>query len=195
MKRLLSAAAAMIVLGSGAALAQPMGFDGYGARGHGHHDRGQGRGHGGMNGLRMLQVADLNGDNTVTRAEVEQLQGEEFAYRDRNGDGFLDEADASPMHIRMMSLREERREARQAEREDRPNRREGRGDGRRGQGRGFDADQDGRISSDEFMAGSLRMFERLDANSDGSVTPDELDAHVAAREERREERRTPWWRN
>ena len=194
MKRLLSAAAAMMVLGSGVALAQPMGFDGYGARGHGHHDRGHGRGHGGMNGLRMLEVADLNGDNTVTRAEVEQLQTEEFAYRDRNGDGFLDEADASPMQLRMMALRDDRREARQAERgdrADRPNRREG----RRGEGRGFDADQDGRISSEEFMTGSSRMFERLDANSDGSVTPDELDAMMEARAERREERRTPWWRN
>ena len=195
MKRLLSAAAAMIVLGSGAALAQPMGFDGHGMRGHGHHDRGYGRGHGGMNGLRMLEVADLNGDNTVTRAEVEQLQTEEFAYRDRNGDGFLDEADASPMQLRMMALREDRREARQAAREDRPNRREGRRGGRQGEGRGFDADQDGRISADEFMAGSSRMFERLDANSDGSVTPDELDAHMEARAERREQRRTPWWRN
>jgi len=187
MKRLLSAAAVMIVLGSGAALAQPMGQDGYGMRGHGHHDRGQG----GMRGLRMLEAADLNGDNTVTRAEIEQLQTEEFAFRDRNGDGFLDEADASPMQLRMMTLREERR----ADRADRPNRREGRGEGRQGDRRGMDADQDGRISSAEFMARSSSMFDRLDANADGSVTPDELDAHMQARAERREERRTPWWRN
>lgn len=195
MKRLLSAAAAMIVLGSGAALAQPTGFDGPGARGHGHHDRGPGRGHGGMNGLRMLEVADLNGDNTVTRAEVEQLQTEEFAYRDRNGDGFLDEADASPMQLRMMALRDDRRQAREDDGEERADRRERRREGRRGEGRGFDADLDGRISSAEFMTGSSRMFDRLDANSDGAVTPDELDAMMQARAERREERRTPWWRN
>ncbi|CAN0239389.1 unnamed protein product, partial [Chrysoparadoxa australica] len=87
MKRLMSAAAAMLVLGSGAALAQPMGDDGPGARGYGHHERGShGRGHGGrgMRGMMMLQAADLNGDNTVTRAEIEQLQTEELAFRDRN---------------------------------------------------------------------------------------------------------------
>ncbi|WP_306017224.1 hypothetical protein [Oceanicaulis sp. MMSF_3324] len=178
MKRLLSAAAAMMVLGSGAALAQPMGFDGHGARGQGHHERGHGRG--GMRGLRILEAADLNGDNTVNRAEIETLQAEEFAWRDRNGDGFLDQADASPMRMRMMALRE-----------DRPNRR----NARRGEGRGFDADEDGRVSADEFMMRSGRMFERLDANSDGAVSPDELDAHMQARAERREARRAPWWRD
>lgn len=200
MKRLLSAAAAMIVLGSGVALAQPMGADGHGARSHGQHERGEGRGRGGMNGLRMLQVADLNGDNTVTRAEVEQLQGEEFAFRDRNGDGFLDQADASPMRQRMMSLREERREARQAAREEAGEDRSGRRGMRRGDRDGeprqrMDANEDGRVSRDEFTARSARLFERLDTNADGSVTPAELDAHVEARMERRQERRTPWWRN
>lgn len=200
MKRLLSAAAAMIVLGSGVALAQPMGADGHGARGQGQHERGEGRGRGGMNGLRMLQVADLNGDNTVTRAEVEQLQGEEFAFRDRNGDGFLDQADASPMRQRMMSLREERREARQAAREEAGEDRSGRRGMRRGDRDGeprqrMDANEDGRISRDEFTARSARLFERLDTDSNGSVTPAELDAHVEARMERRQERRAPWWRN
>ena len=200
MKRLLSAAAAMIVLGSGVALAQPMGADGHGARGHGQHERGEGRGRGGMNALRMLQVADLNGDNTVTRAEVEQLQGEEFAFRDRNGDGFLDQADASPMRQRMMSLREERREARQAAREEAGEERSGRRGMRRGDREGgprqrMDANEDGRISRDEFTSRSAHLFERLDTNADGSVTPAELDAHVEARMERRQERRAPWWRN
>jgi len=190
MKRLLSAAAAMMVLGSGAALAQPMGFDGHGARGQGHHERGHGRG--GMRGLRMLEAADLNGDNTVTRAEIEQLQAEMFAYRDRNGDGFLDQADASPMRMRMVSLREERHAADDNARDDRAERRQGRRGERLQQ---MDANQDGRISQDEFLAGSGRLFERLDANADGAVTPDELDAHVEARRERREARRTPWWRD
>ena len=191
MKRLLSAAAAMIVLGSGAALAQPMGRHDQGG-GHGQHERGQG----GMRGLHMLAAADANGDNTVTRAELEQLQTAEFAFRDRNGDGFLDQADASPMRQRMMALRQERREARQDEDGDRAARREERrGEGRRGQRRGFDTDEDGRVSAAEFTARGAEMFARLDANSDGSVTPDELDAHMQDRAERREERRTPWWRD
>ncbi len=187
MKRLMSAAAAVLVLGSGAALAQPMGYDGPGARGAEHHERGRhGRGSGGhgMRGMMMLQAADLNGDNTVTRAEIEQLQTEEFAFRDRNSDGFLDQADASPMRQRMMALRE-----------DRPRRREGRGGDHEGMMHGADLDDDGRISREEFMTRPQAMFDRLDANSDGAITPDELDAHMQDRAERREERRAPWWRD
>lgn len=187
MKRLMSAAAAVLVLGSGAALAQPMGYDGPGARGAEHHERGRhGRGSGGhrMRGMMMLQAADLNGDNTVTRAEIEQLQTEEFAFRDRNSDGFLDQADASPMRQRMMALRE-----------DRPRRREGRGGDHQGMMHGADLDDDGRISRAEFMTRPQAMFDRLDANSDGSITPDELDAHMQDRADRREERRAPWWRD
>ncbi len=80
------------------------------------------------------------------------------------------------MQLRMMALRDDRRQAREDDGEERADRRERRREGRRGEGRGFDADQDGRISSAEFMTGSSRMFDRLDANSDGAVTPDELDA-------------------
>lgn len=191
MKRLMSAAAIMLVLGSGAALAQPMGYDGPGARGAEHHERGRhGRGQGGR-GMMLLQAADLNGDNTVTRAEMEQIQSQEFAFRDRNEDGYLDQADASPMQQRMMELREDR----SGDRDDRPRRRGGRGYDRGGMMDGFDADEDGRVSRAEFLARPEGMFDRLDANSDGSITPDELDAHVQNRAERREERRAPWWRD
>lgn len=190
MKRLLSAAAAMMVLGSGAALAQPMGFDGYGARGHGHHDRG-GHGRRGQHGMAVLEAADLNGDNTVTRAELDQLLSQEFSFRDRNSDGFLDEADASPMQQRRMAMREERRDARAEDGEARGPRREGRRGGREG----FDANDDGRVSAEEFRNRTGAMFDRLDADSDGAVTPAELDAMMEARAERRERRRAPWWRN
>lgn len=194
MKRLISAAALVLVLGSGAALAQPTGYDGPGARGYGHAERGaHHRGHGGrgMRGLMLLQVADLNGDNTVTRTELEQLQTEAFSYRDRNGDGFLDQADASPARQRMMALREARADAR----EERPRREGGRNRGREERMEAFDADEDGRISRVEFLARPQGMFDRLDANSDGSITPDELDAHLQERADRRDERRARWWRD
>ena len=137
---------------------------------------GPGRGGGAM-AIMMLGAADYDGDNTVTRAEVERLQAEEFAFRDRNGDGFLDVQDASPTRQRLQELRGE---------EDRPRR------GRRGMAR-IDADEDGRISRAEFVGRQGRIFERLDADGDDAISPDELDAALEARQSRREARQ--WWRD
>jgi hypothetical protein len=104
-----------------------------------------------------------------------------FAWMDRNGDGFLDDADRSPMHARMQAIRAEQGR-------DRP---EGRRGGRGGHGMASaDADGDGRISRAEFLGRENRMFDRLDADENGRVTPDELDAAA----ERRQDRRF-WWRD
>jgi len=158
------------------------------------HRGGHGRGgmdHHGMRGSMMLRAADANGDNTITRAEVEQLQGEMFAWMDRNGDGYLSAEDRSPVFQRLRAIREAEAGNDDGERRHR---------GRRGRGMGrdhvriADANEDGRISREEFMSQGHPGFDRLDANSDGSVTPDELDAAVESRRERREERRR-WWRN
>lgn len=141
---------------------------------------------GGARALVMLGAADLNGDNTVTRAEAEQLAGEEFAFRDRNADGYLDREDASPTRQRVA-------EARGDEGGERPRR--GRGRGR--PGAELDTDGDQRISRTEFLAGPSRLFERFDTNGDDAISPDELDAAVEARQARRDERREAiyWWRD
>lgn len=150
-----------------------------------------GMGHHAMRGSMMLRAADANGDNTITRAEVEQLQGETFAWMDRNGDGVLSYEDRSPVFQRLRAIRE----AERASGEDEPRRqgRRGRGMGR-GQHAMMDANSDGEITREEFMSRGLENFDRLDLNSDGQITPDELDAAVEAGQERREERRR-WWRN
>ncbi len=151
----------------------------------GRHEGGEGR-HGGARALIMLGAADLNGDNTVTRSEVEQLHADEFAFRDRNGDGYLDQADASPMMQRMAAMRPDDAEPR------RFGRRGGQGPMER-----LDADEDGRISRAEFIGRELRMFSELDANGDDAVSPDEIDAVIEARQGRRGERREAfqWWRD
>ena len=163
---LFTTAAACVLIISGVAAAQP------GPGG----PRGDGQGRGGM-AIMMLGAADYDGDNTVTRAEVERLQGEEFAFRDRNGDGFLDIADASPTRQRLHAMRGG---------EDGPRR------ARRGMAR-LDADDDGRISRAEFIGREGRVFERLDANGDDAISPDELDAVLDARQSRRQARQ--WWRD
>lgn len=149
----------------------------------GHH----GEGHA-MRGLMMLRAADANGDNTITRAEVEQLQSEMFTWMDRNGDGVLSSDDRSPVHQRLAALRD----AQADDGEDRRGRwgRRGRG----GDDARMDANDDGRVTRDEFMARGAPGFERLDANSDGAITPDELDAAVERGRERREGR-VFWWRD
>ncbi len=165
-------------------------FQGHG--GHGGHGGMHRRGGRGMGGMRLLRAADADGDNNITRAEVEELQDEMFAWSDRDGDGFLTDADRSPIAQRLAAIREADRAERFADDEDGEPR--GRGRGRGGRGARGDADGDGRISREEFGTRGLRMFDRLDEDENGVVTPAELDASVERRRERRE-RRMFWWRD
>ena len=52
-----------------------------------------------------------------------------------------------------------------------------------------DSDGDGVISAAEHSAHADAMFARLDANSDGVINAEDRAAHMAARAEKREERR------
>lgn len=155
----------------------------------------QHRGHGGRGGhggghraMMMLHAADANGDNSVTRAEVESLQAEMFEWMDRNGDGVLSSDDRSPMHRRMAAIHAERMEDGGEGRRGRHGRRGGRGHEAR------DANGDGQISREEFLGGENAVFDRLDTNNDDVISPDELDAAVETARERREGRRF-WWRD
>jgi Ca2+-binding EF-hand superfamily protein len=106
-----------------------------------------------------LFQADSNNDGTVTRSEYDASQTARFATLDANDDGQL--------------TREERRAGR-GERGEHG----GRGHHRRG-GHGMhhlaraDADNDGNITRDEFLARPTQMFARLDDNSDGVISAGE----------------------
>lgn len=199
MLTILLAGSAMIMAGA-AANAQP---------GRGGHD-GPGR-HGERGGTMMLRLADANSDGSVTQAEVDALQSDMFEWMDRNGDGYLDAADQSPIRQRMRAMHEARaadrpegEEARSMRRGHRGERGDGaeRGDRAERGGRGnrgprgedglrrADTDGDERISRAEFLGMERAGFSRLDQDSDGVVTPAELDAAADARHDRRR-----WWRN
>ncbi len=142
--------------------------------GHGPRDRGRGMRH----AVAALEVADLNGDNTITRQEHDALRVEMFAWMDRSGDGVLDDADRSPIAQRKAALHGD---------EDGPRRG---GKGRKGPMGQVDTNGDGRVTQAEFMAAEPPVFARLDANADGAITPAELDAAAAERDARRY-----WWRS
>jgi hypothetical protein len=154
-------------------------------------DRGNHGQHRGRQASMMLMAADANGDRSVTRAEVDALQAEMFAWMDRNSDGYLDQADQSPMRQRLRARHESRMEDGEGERR----RGRGRGRGRGGEGhegrmRAADTNGDERLSQAEYMAMGNPAFDRLDADENGVVSPDELDAAVERRQNRGR-----WWRD
>lgn len=102
-----------------------------------------------------LFQADANNDGAVTRQEFDAQRAGRFASLDADHNGQL--------------TREEMR----AERGERGHR------GRGGRGGGMhmltraDANNDGNITRDEFLAHPTQMFDRLDANHDGVIAADE----------------------
>lgn len=181
---LAGAAAASLLAGVGIAASEaaiglgPEGgkaaFEGRG--GPGHHGRRMGARH----AMGMLRAADANADKSVTRAEVDALSAEMFAWLDRNSDGKLDLADRSPIERRLVELRK----ADFAEAGEDGGLRERRGGLKR-----MDADGDGAVSQAEFASRSAPIFDKLDTDKNAIISPAELDAAAA-----RAEKRRYWWR-
>lgn len=182
---LTASALAMALTGVAGAQTAPQARDweAHGAR----HDAPRAGGRRGMYALIRLGAADADGDKQVTRAEFEALRAEEFSYRDRDGDGAIALADLSPTRQRLADMA-------------------GDSEGRLGRGMlaRLDEDKDGRVTREEFMTAPSPTFDRLDANDDGVVTGEEIDAALQAHGERRSERRAArrermeaaaWWRD
>jgi Ca2+-binding EF-hand superfamily protein len=147
-------------------------------------------------------------DRMAPIAKVDALAkaNQRFELLDTNQDGMIDAAEMAAHQAKMQERRATRMAARaaaeatlsdeeKAQRQERRAQRQerwakrgdsaGRGGGRGGMLARRDANQDGVISRDEFAAPVLRMFERLDTDGDGIITPAERAVAREARKARR----------
>ena len=113
-----------------------------------------------------IEQADANHDGKVTRQEYIDARAAQFSRMDRNGDGFIDNADA-------------REGADQSER------------GRRAasaiRGR-IDSNGDGKVSKEEFVNAPTMVFDKFDADKNGELDAKELEAARSAAGRWRERR-------
>jgi Ca2+-binding EF-hand superfamily protein len=105
-----------------------------------------------------LDRADANGDGVVTRDEFMKARADQFASRDRNGNGFIDDGDLG-------------RRARRSNR------------GEQAMGaivKQLDTSGDGKVSKSEFVDGGAKMFDRIDADKSGTLDKQEIEAAKAS---------------
>ncbi len=96
-----------------------------------------------------LAALDLNGDGAITRGEAQAAREAMFEALDADGDGYISQAETQAAQ-----------------------------NGGRGSGQLLaqaDANSDGRISHAEMMAQPYRAFDRLDRNTDGVLSADEVE--------------------
>jgi hypothetical protein len=103
----------------------------------------------------LMMSADANGDEQVSRDELIASRGAMFDKLDRNKDGALSDADRRKARPRVASMQSARIDQIKKE---------------------FDADANGAVSREEFVAGPTPLFDRADANADGFVTKAEAKA-------------------
>jgi len=122
-------------------------------------------------GESRLWQSDANADGVLTRAEFDAARASHFTQLDADANG----------QVSREEMREMRRER-------------GR-HGRRGGGHHHltraDANEDGNITRDEFLARPIAHFDRLDANDDGVIAADERPQRRERGERRTERRERP----
>jgi Ca2+-binding EF-hand superfamily protein len=114
-----------------------------------------------------LELADANNDGKITRQEYIEARAAQFARMDRNSDGVVDDADS----------RQRAKQSGMAKRM---------ADAMRGR---IDANNDGKISKDEFVNAPTTLFDRFDADKNSELDAKELEAARAAGERLRDRRR------
>ena len=152
---------------------------------------------------------DVDRDSRLTSADREQMRtvrrAQRFARMDNDNDGSISRAEwdiaQQAMEARMQAQRgpggpgaPEARDGEDGPGDDGPGMRRHHGrhghhgmrdGGMRVPGNGIDADRDGAVSREEFIARAMSHFDRTDANHDGNVTAAERTSARAARMDRR----------
>lgn len=100
----------------------------------------------------MMTEADLNGDGKTTRAELNQHRSQMFAKLDRNDSGVIDQQDSPKIPLAKRKFEPAFEQVKSI----------------------FDANEDGRVTLDEWNRSDPDIFALLDANEDGAVTRAEL---------------------
>ena len=98
----------------------------------------------------MLVQYDANHDGTLTRAELESGLRADFAQADKNHDGHLDEEEVRAVNQARWTANSSTTSPL------------------------VDWNHDGYVDFDEFAAAPRSLFDQMDANTDGQLTPDEL---------------------
>lgn len=104
----------------------------------------------------FLEIYDTDADEVVTRKQFDEQRASAFAKTDGNGDGKLDQNEyldefADRLDRRIAKTRESQLKQGHVRFES------------------IDADKNGGISREEYLAMSARFFERADTNKDGTV--------------------------
>jgi Ca2+-binding EF-hand superfamily protein len=102
--------------------------------------------------VQAIGKAAANHDGRISRDEFLAARAKRFDQFDRNHDGYIDDQDM-PRFVRANADRMQKLQAVLNL---------------------ADANHDGRVSRDEYMAASGRMFERIDVNHDGYIDQGEL---------------------
>ncbi len=108
---------------------------------------------------KLMMSADANNDGKVSRDELIASRDSMFARLDRNSDGVLNTADQRKSRPRLAQAETTRMDQLKAD---------------------FDANGDGAIAKDEFVAGPTPLFDAADANGDNFVDEGEVKAAKAA---------------
>lgn len=128
---------------------------------------------GGMGG-RMERMFDTNRDGKVTADEARAEAERHFAQMDLNSDGKIDDADLPPNMRGRDALKSGMGQ--------------GRGGGMFGRFRAADANGDGVVTKEEYLAQSMTRFTAIDTTKDGTVDQADRDAMQKAMSDYRVQR-------
>lgn len=164
------------------------------------NDNKRGGKHRGPNIERMLEKLDTNKDGGISLEEVQTSHAELFAKVDANNDSSLTEEEFGMIKELKKAERDAKRAANatstdtgtdaasdQTAQSDKDGKRKGKHAGKRGGKHGgkhggkkgpsfdrLDADSSGSVTLTEFTGQADKMFERMDRNSDGVINADDM---------------------